>query len=66
MEHHCKVLEQEGADNIEQTIRIATSLTRQTTIQQALLRQALGYIMQLEAELALRDADCIAAEEAQA
>lgn len=57
MEAMVRCLEREGPDNVPQTIRIACSLTRQNCIQQALLKQALGRIIELETQLALGSAN---------
>lgn len=53
MEAMVRCLEREGPQNVPQLLRIATSLTRQNCIQQTLLKQAVGRVMELEMEIAL-------------
>lgn len=51
LEHSIRVLKSEGIANPEATVRIACDLMRQTTMQQALIRQAIAYVGGLELEL---------------
>lgn len=53
LEHNIRVLREEGANDIEGTVRIACALIQQNAIQQAIIRQAIGHIGQLEMEALL-------------
>lgn len=41
-------LESEGPHNVDQLVRVACSLTHQNALQAAIIRQAIGYIGELE------------------
>jgi hypothetical protein len=51
--HSVDTLQTKGADNIEETVKLACSLVQQNAIQQAIIRQATGYIAQLELQILL-------------
>lgn len=55
LEHNMRVMREEGANDIEGTVRIACALIQQNAIQQAIIRQAIGHISQLEMEAFLGD-----------
>lgn len=55
LEHNMRVMREEGANDIEGTVRIACALLQQNAIQQAIIRQAIGHISQLEMEALLSD-----------
>lgn len=50
LEHNVRLMREEGPSDIEGTIRIACSLIQQNAMQQAIIRQAVGHIAQLEME----------------
>lgn len=51
--HSIDTLQAKGADNIEETVKLACSLVQQNAVQQAIIRQATGYIAQLELQILL-------------
>lgn len=51
--HSVDTLQTKGAENIEETVKLACSLVQQNAIQQAIIRQATGYIAQLELQILL-------------
>jgi len=51
--HSIDTLQAKGADNIEDTVKLACSLVQQNAVQQAIIRQATGYIAQLELQILL-------------
>lgn len=48
--HSVDTLQTKGADNIEQTVKLACSLVQQNAVQQAIIRQATAHIARLEME----------------
>lgn len=55
LEHNLRLMREEGHKDMEGTVRIACSLIQQNAIQQAIIRQAIGHIGQLEMEALLTD-----------
>lgn len=55
LEHNLRVMREEGTKDIEGTVRIACALIQQNALQQAIIRQAIGHISQLEMEALLCD-----------
>lgn len=51
--HSIDTLQAQGANNIEETVKLACSLVQQNAVQQAIIRQATGYIAQLELQILL-------------
>lgn len=50
---HVAALEQEGPANVDQLVRVASSLAQQNALQAAIIRQATGHIALLEMSIEL-------------